>query len=150
MISHQHAFRSFSKCSNPLRFPRFCVIHVPNHQVWSALSTVPPIRNVSSNASNASDARIKSNTTPKPKLSGIGSEPLGLGTKLIGQSGMQYRIDGMLQHRTDPVLACVYLATCEHPKNILIIWANFLWAIVLKIKRNMPSRTSFLPSLSTS
>ncbi|KFY75759.1 hypothetical protein V499_04264 [Pseudogymnoascus sp. VKM F-103] len=64
--------------------------------------------------------RIKSNTTPKPKLSGIGSEPLGLGTKLIGQSGMQYRIDGMLQHRTDPVLACVYLATAEDQKKYAI------------------------------
>lgn len=39
------------------------------------------------------------------------SEPLKLGAKLLGLSGTQYQIAQMLQHRTEPVLSCVYLAT---------------------------------------
>lgn len=58
----------------------------------------------------------KSNTIPKPELRSIESEFFALGKTVISQSGMQYRIDRMLQRRMDPVLACVYLATCEHPK----------------------------------
>ncbi|KAK4150811.1 CMGC protein kinase [Chaetomidium leptoderma] len=47
------------------------------------------------------------------------SEPLALGTRLVGLSGRQYQITKMLQQRTDPVLSCVYLATTqEHEKYV--------------------------------
>jgi hypothetical protein len=134
MISHQRAFRPLVKCLNPLPFPPVSAIIVSNHQLRFTASAVPSIRNVSSNAPNTSDTGTKSNTTPRPKHLGIESESLVLGTKLIGKSGMQYRIDRMLQHRTDPVLACVYLAMCEHPENIMIYCANLMWSTVLGIK----------------
>ncbi|KAK2796916.1 hypothetical protein FQN50_009375 [Emmonsiellopsis sp. PD_5] len=49
------------------------------------------------------------------------TEPLKLGTRLVGQSGTQYQIDEILQHRTDPILACVYLAsgTKDEKKYVL-------------------------------
>ncbi|PGG99398.1 serine/threonine protein kinase [Blastomyces parvus] len=53
-------------------------------------------------ASTAFNARIP-NKEP--------TDPLRLGTRLVGQSGTQYQIDKMLQCRTEPVLACVYLAS---------------------------------------
>ena len=71
---------------------------------------------MSSNAPNAPsapdslDKRSRTGVTPKIEISSKEPETLQSGTKLVGQSGMQYQIDRMLQHRTDPILACVYLA----------------------------------------
>ena len=61
-------------------------------------------------APNSLDKLTRTDVTPKIEISTKEPEPLQRGTKLVGQSGMQYQIDRMLQHRTDPILACVYLA----------------------------------------
>ncbi|KKZ62001.1 hypothetical protein EMCG_03462 [[Emmonsia] crescens] len=47
-------------------------------------------------------------------------EPLQLGTKLVGQSGTQYQVDQILQRRTEPTLACVYLATSRNGKKYVM------------------------------
>ncbi|KLJ13792.1 hypothetical protein EMPG_11291 [Blastomyces silverae] len=47
-------------------------------------------------------------------------EPLQLGTKLKNQSGTQYQIDQILQRRTEPILACVYLATSRTGKKYVM------------------------------
>jgi hypothetical protein len=58
-------------------------------------------------------------TADRAKIpTGEPSEPLKLGAKLIGLSGRQYQIAQILQHRTEPLLSCVYLATYAfHPSR---------------------------------
>lgn len=120
MILHRLAFRPLVKCFNPLPFPRFSAFLVSNQRLRLTASAVPSFRNVFSTALNTPDNRTKSNITPKSDVPGKELEPLEPGTKLVGQSGLLYQIDRMLQHRTDPEFSCVYLATCEHPENIMI------------------------------
>lgn len=150
MISRQPGFRPLSKCFNPLLFPRYFAVIISSRRVRSTLSTIPSTRNVSSNAPNTPGVGIESNTVPNPGLSNINPKSLLLGTKLISQSGVQYRVDRMLQHRTDRVWACVYLATWERPKILQFICADCLYITVIRTKRDMSSRTSFTLSLSTS
>ncbi|KAL2360307.1 hypothetical protein RJZ56_006826 [Blastomyces dermatitidis] len=47
-------------------------------------------------------------------------EPLQLGTKLVSQSGTQYQVDQILQCRTEPTLACVYLAISRNGKKYVM------------------------------
>ncbi|EGE08041.1 CMGC/CDK protein kinase [Trichophyton equinum CBS 127.97] len=45
---------------------------------------------------------------------------LKVGTNLVGQTGILYCIDQVLQHRTEPHLSCVYLATTQDGKKHVI------------------------------
>lgn len=69
-----------------------------------------------------------SNWSKAPKVEIPTKEPeeaLKLGTKLVGQTGTQYQIDRILQHTTEPVLSCVYLAT------YITLCFRILWLILL-------------------
>ncbi|KAF3483973.1 uncharacterized protein GIQ15_03297 [Arthroderma uncinatum] len=61
--------------------------------------------------------------TARPKVVLPTKEPteaLSMGTDLVSQSGTHYRIDRILQHKTEPTLSCVYLATAKDGKKHVI------------------------------
>ncbi|RDL32568.1 CMGC protein kinase [Venustampulla echinocandica] len=93
---------------------------------------------------NALDNLTGTDVTPKLEIHAKEPESLKLGTKLVGQSGTQYQIDQMLQHRTDPILACVYLAAAKDKRKYVL---KNIFHTEFEYQLNMQAPLSDCPNL---
>jgi hypothetical protein len=104
---------------------RLSEIQFKSYNLCSGLINTRSIMNSCSNtlnalyiSKNAAEIDLRRNVgIPTKEPEG----PLQLGTKLVSQSGTQYQVDQILQRRTEPALACVYLATCVTLQTLRLI-----------------------------
>ncbi|OAT02377.1 serine/threonine protein kinase, variant [Blastomyces dermatitidis ER-3] len=119
MISRQLAARFKTPSTSRLSGRQF-----KSYNLCPGLTNTRSIMNSPSNTLNApyipknvAGIDLKQNVgIPMKEL----EEPLQLGTKLVSQSGTQYQVDQILQCRTEPTLACVYLAISRNGKKYVM------------------------------